>query len=826
MPHSDDIIFLNRERELGFLLKSLPPKSQESSLVIIRAPSGFGKSTLTNQLLHRQLVPNFAVIDPDIRQKTGGLRVYDGFFIQRCAQDLSAHSKGHSYIGFRRFLSYRKWKTAKEKSHVDFVRKYPSFSNLYEHTISYVDRIFGKRDFSVEKLLSSDTQNAVTICREYVEFVCRDDPVLLIIREAQHIDHESLRFFLQKNRELPHQFLIMEYTSSTGHFDSDHQKILLREISDHPNAHLLDLARLEPRHLETLLRTYAKDDLTLTSDYYLKWDGNLRSVIEIKLQTGIARQIRNSADIQHSLADLQGQLKRHLDALTRCEQLILAIVFAHIEAIAKHTLIVIISGIDQFSTAIEIDASLIALIDIHHFLELNQDALRLQNEDIASAIEQTSSLAGLVSLANNELRNYYLGIVDDNNYAVAAMPLAVRQSLRLCAKTGDTTALLRIVVGLSDIVRKVNDQTVYVDAIAEAVSGKQNLFRSEQETLVDWAAELAYDIGDYKRAATLLRGLSNPNLYQSALLACCTQELGEHEFALAILNKHRSSSKEITTQLLFDLIEMTTARDMGDEKRAKNILESIFENARYKDSPAYGYALRFSEMLMDFTQCIPFVIESAHWFRRYKLTNSEAYSRLSGAMLLARAGRTGDALEFIERATDLLKGAIRDPYLILNNRAAVTMLLAKPDFEQCVAWLTTGIRLCRNDFSDVVLLNNLAIAKSQLGAISEAIDCIERMLTILKDPTFGDRDIFWGASFNAMQIFKHGGQIERAEEMKLLPKSMIRTQVYPSYWEYRFGFRSDIDDKYDYLLNFQYHPLYLSHWLIDLEGLKLLKQES
>ena len=824
MSGSDDFIFINRDRELEFLLNCLPPRSRRSTLVVIVAPSGFGKSTLTDELLRRAPVLNFALVDPNIRQKSGDARVYDGFFLQKCAQELSGRSKGQNYPSFQRFLKERKWRTMSEKSHGDVVRKYPSPSNLYEVAVGYFDRLLGKREFASDALLSSDTANAVTICREYVEFACKDDETLLIVRETQHIDHESLRFFLQNNRDLQHQYLIMEYTSEKGHFDPDHQKILLRELSDHPNAHIMELLRLEKHHLEMLLRRYAVNDVALNSDFSLNWNGNLRSVVELKFRAGIGRKIHSAADIKNSLSDLQGQLNDHLSILNRHQRLLLALALAHIEAIHHQTVLLVAARIDEHTTMPEIENNLVSLVRVHKFLEFNHGFVRLQNEDLAVAIANSPAFEGLIVLARQKLRDYYLELIGSNSYTLTGMPMAVRQALSLCAKTRDTTAMLRIVRELSGIIRRTNDQSIYVDAIAEAIAEKQDLFQVEHEALVDWAAELAYDAADYKRAADLLRSLPAPNFYQAAMLACCAQELGEHEFALTILHNHRSSSRDRSGELLADLIEMTTIRDMGDDARAKKILDKIHSDPTARASPIFGYVLRFYEMLLDFPESTPFMLESAEWFKRYGLINPEAYSRLSGAILLARAGRIDQAIEFMQRATKLLKSEVRDQYTVLNNKAVLAMLAPQPDFSQCIPWLIAGMRVCRNDYADVVLLNNLAIVKNQLGLISDAIECVDRMLSILKEPSFGDRDIFWGACFNAMRIFERAGQKRRAEDMRVLPRAVARSTEYSPYWEYRFDLRSDVDEHYRYLLKFDYHPLYLSHWLIELEGLKLLKQ--
>jgi len=75
--------------------------------------------------------------------------------------------------------------------------------------------------------------------------------------------------------------------------------------------------RLKRDHLEALLRRYATGDIVLDLRFSLHWDGNLRSVVELKFHAGIGRKIHDAADIRNSLADLQGQLNEHLNLLNR-----------------------------------------------------------------------------------------------------------------------------------------------------------------------------------------------------------------------------------------------------------------------------------------------------------------------------------------------------------------------------------------------------------------------------------------------------------------------------------------------------------------------------
>jgi tetratricopeptide (TPR) repeat protein len=829
--HSEkgNVTFVNREEELRFLQSLIPPACKNSSLVIIRSPSGFGKSTLTDKLIEvaKSTSEFFAIVDPSIRLKSGDARVYNGFYIQKCAEDISTRAKDYHLPDLKSFMSRRRWRTLRDKKTADIARKFPNPTSIYSNVVDYLDRFFSKGDFNVTNVLTSDARTAITICREYVEFLCDNSSLISVIREAQHIDHESLRFFLNSNRVFKRQYLIIEYTSDNGRFDADHEKILVREIEGHPNAHILDLARLDKKHLETLIRTYIERGFILTSDYYLKWDGNIRSVMELKYRVGVSRKISSPSDIRQSLSDLKGHLQSHFDELTRLQKLLLALVISHREAVNRQTLLTVSARLDQYSTAAERERGLNDLLGVHQFLEASHEVIRLQNEDILEAITGEASFIGMLALAQKGLRDYYLEIINTNDFTSVVMSVAVRQALTLSAKTRDMASMLHLMRHLSDDIKLANDQSVYVDAIAEAVSSAEGLFQEEHEAFVDWATELAYDTSDFKRAAKLLNSLPSLNAYRGAMLACCAQEIGQHQHAINIVRENRSSWEGDDAQLTADLIEMLVARSLGDVSKARHIYENIRNNSNFMKSPLFGYALRFSETINEFPECTGDLLESVKWFERYSLTKSQAYSQLASSMHQAREGKILLALESVKQASRILIGEVKDQHIILNNMAAIKLLSDQPGFEECLNWLTTAMRTSRDDYSDTVLLNNLAIANAQCGRLAEALDCVEHMLTIMKDPDYADRNIFWSASFTAMKIFQSSGHIMRAEQIrKLLYEQAPPPTIYPTYWEYRFGLRVDVDPKYNFMLRFDYHPLFLSHWLVDHEGLLLLKTES
>src|ERR1700731_2974655 len=222
--------FVDREKELASLGRLLPPNASNPSIVIIRSPSGFGKSRLTDQMLPRMSDSGLwpSVVDPNIRAKSADIQIYDGYFLQRAAFDLSErYPASGEYGNLRSFLKARRWKTAKEKKVYDLVRDLPGAKSAYSTALDYLQRLAAKGRYSPEEILASDTREAVRLCGEYVEYVARRKTIIFVIRETQHIDHESLRFLFQLNRAETRSHLLLEYTNEKGAFERDHQKIIL-----------------------------------------------------------------------------------------------------------------------------------------------------------------------------------------------------------------------------------------------------------------------------------------------------------------------------------------------------------------------------------------------------------------------------------------------------------------------------------------------------------------------------------------------------------------------------------------------------------------------
>jgi tetratricopeptide (TPR) repeat protein len=723
------------------------------------------------------------------------------------------------------FLGSRRWKTAKEKRAADAVSELPTFGHAYRVAFDYAARIFGFGTFSPRQLLVSDRADAVRICSEYVTEVLRQHSVTLIVRETQHCDLDSLRLLLSLSERGFSPNLIFEYTTARGTFEPEHQKLFLRTADARGSLDILDLVRLEPGHLEYLIRYNVKADFHLTSDFYLAWSGDLRSVVELKYQVSIGRHISDPAQIKMVLSDLRTSLEKHLTQLSSQERMILALAVAHIEAIDHRVLLDVFSAIDPRTTPRVVDQFLDELVGRHGFLAKAGPSYSIQNDSIANALREATAIRPLIALAEKALRDYYTAKVDKSQAAGEPIAAAVRQVFRLCAKTKDVGGLLRATETLTERVNRSQDQAVYVEVVASAIEADSDLYKSDHDELIIWAASLAYEICDWHLCERLLAVMKSQDTFSLAMRACSLQEIGRHEVALDLVAEIRSQAIHSDEHLVADLIECIVVGCRGEQEMARSMLLALIDNPSNRNSPLIGYGYRFFEVIEGYVECLKMLKASVAWFDRFGFEKSRAYSQLPTAMLAARLGDVDGACKLIADAERTLIGQVRDQHMILNNAAAIELLRDKPDFADARDRLVAALRLARDDYTELTILTNLALTYWGLSDIGLALECVEKSLRILRNHDFEDKDIYWPVCFDAAQIFRSAGMGSRSDEVLRFPDEHGRpVSVNQGYWNYRYGQVATIEPDYEFLASCPRHPLYLSHWTIDVDGLNLLRR--
>ena len=825
----DGLTFVNREQELDYLERWLEEASSRPALIVIRAPSGFGKSSLTDKLLGsaNPAVHSSCVVDPSIRGRVGSVALHRGFFVQRIAESLNAAAceLPAPWQTLSSFLKSRRKDAALSKNPLDIVSELPTPKHAYKVVFDYLARAFSFGRYTPEKLLASDQGYAVATCTAYVEETFQQHAMLLIVREAQHIDLESLKFLLDRTERHPGPDLLIEYTTESGTFEPEHQKLLLQAADRRGGVRILDLARLSEYHLEYLIRSTVRNDFNLVSDYYLAWDGNLRSIVELKFGVRVGTLLAKDSDIAGTLTDLSRTLEEHLIRLTNLERLLLAILLANVEAISLSSLLLVATGIDNQTLHSEISTAIDSLRQDHAFITVTGSMIALRNDTIAVTLQSAASLKGLIALSEKGLRDLYW---DQLHLATSSLGLShvLRHYFRLCAKTKDVQGLSKTVDTLREEIRKANDPSIYIDAIAEAIEADPQLYSGDHDELILWAAELAYAASDWNRAASLLSTLHDQTPYSELMRACALQESGGHKEALEITSALYDKTIDPQLKLACDLVKalVTGCRGQWDEMRT--ILTAASASDAYASSPLLGYCYRFFEIADGHNKRLDKLKRSADIFGQHGLSVSKAYSQQAAAIALARSGEIEQAKELLMAANVVLDRDIHDRHLVMNNVCAVELLSDQPDSTLCRDLLSHALPLARDDFSELTILSNLSLALLASGNPSAAGEVANKCGSLLRNHEFADKDIYWPVSFNMSVVYAALHDENKRAAALAFPKeegAALSDDDDDDYWRFRFGMLEMEPAGHKYLLSRPWYPVYLSHWLIDLEGLYLLK---
>lgn len=824
--------FVNRGEELRLLVEALRRvQNPAPALLILCGPTGRGKSRLTDQLVVTcgTELPHllFCMVEPEIQVHADTHRLHNGYFIQRCAEQLSrmAGTTGAPWGTLAAFLESRRWRTVKAKKKEDWISDAPGFKSAYKIALDYVNRAFSVGTYAPMRLLASDSKEAVAICGEYVDAVLADHRVVLLVREAQHCDTQSMRTLVQWSQENADLDIILEYTTETGsELDPAHRKLLMRASSTRRNVRLVEVHPLHSRHLEQVIRSCVDATFLMTPEAYGRWDGNLHSVVELQFHVSIGQRVVNPLQIEQALGSLPSILSTHLGNLPSQHRLLLAICLAHVESISEDMIVQAAQAVLPATSPAQVQKALRELAETHRFLEPHDGFYRIHVEALIEAFHQLPGFPALLAAAERALRDLYCRQVFDADWSLSGLSLAVRQVFRLCARTQDAVGMRRAADVLSGEIERAQDPSLYAEIVASSISANSSLYGAEQDRLLYWAASLAYDVGNFELAERLLAMLAKPDQASDVMRACALQECGRHDEALQIAARLRESTASNDVRLAAALVEALVVGCRGECDAARALLAAAIAEPAYEQSPLLGFAHRFYEITEDNEGSIKRIQASIAWFTRFGMDKSCASSQAAAAVLLARTGDLEGARAMIDAAGEILAKQVRGRHLLLNNIAAVELLSPSPDYPRCVEVLAEALRYVRDDYSEVTVLTNLAIAHCGAGQSAAAIDCVDAALRIFDDHGFASVDVYWQVCFNAAQVLAALGYGDRSLQTLRWPESRAPFPLQNrAYWEYRFGRTTELPDSWHHLATREFHPLYLSLWLIDLEGINQLR---
>lgn len=185
-------------------------------------------------------------------------------------------------------------------------KKVPSIKSAYEFGLELIDRVFNTGDHSARRLLTNDSREAVDTCARYVRQLEGVAQLVMVVREAQHIDSMSLKLLSEIFHPGAARAIILEYTQDArGTLNPLFEDFIeAAPLHDVDWMRIVELVQLTKPHLEELLRLTIPGSGIISGEYYLHWDGNVRAIRQLRFpyRWSIGSNCRNYRTLRQVLS--------------------------------------------------------------------------------------------------------------------------------------------------------------------------------------------------------------------------------------------------------------------------------------------------------------------------------------------------------------------------------------------------------------------------------------------------------------------------------------------------------------------------------------------
>ncbi|MEM9249338.1 MAG: ATP-binding protein [Pseudomonadota bacterium] len=814
----EGIVFLDREAERQALLGALPPEATDPQLLIVLGPTGVGKSALTEHVT-AQIADQVAIVlvDPYLRgEDRDPDRAYQGYFLQQCAAAISevAAQRGNGFETFDLFVKGRGAKNLKGYDVEGTIQDLASPHKTVRRVFDVTKRAGGFGSYAAANLLKSDQRFAIEVCADYVRHAASAVPFVLVIQEAQHCDTRSFRFILQCLKEGGLFFPLLEYTTDDQTFQKRHQ-IQIDRFGAHRALHI-DVLPWE--YVTELLERRGRHGQEVIGEFRAKWDGNLR------IFTGLEHRLAygdGALATPPNLAlpyDAVDAMRERLGALTRAERLVLALLKEHNEPIASEVLDAVWHSIDPARGLPLRLADAVAGLS-QSYLSRSGSQIGLNNDDIATALARMEDAALFAGDAQQILLAFYRGAVDSAREGSIERAVAMRHATRLAAALPDVAALEGLLTALEGEVEAKGDASLYVDHVVSSLIEIDDLGDGERRALAEWAARHAYRSSNFGLAAAAIeQGRLESPLWTCILAHCLIEEFREPE-AREIANQLRQELPYDDADLVSDLILGNLDLVAGNLDTCARRLDKTATDAERRGSILLGHAYRLLESAVPIEDAIAYCRKSARFYDEAGLAQSAAQSRITVSRHLARLGLVEEAQIALSDASASLRDVASSRQFYLNNLAATNLLSREPDFSAAEADLRSALLLSQDKFSDLTILQNLAIAIWQGRGAKAARGTVEQTLNILRDVDATTAHLADTVTYVAFAILNEAGEREAAQHALSHLRNAFGFDIETNdYWSWRFGLSAKRPDTYaDEIMAKPYHPSFLSQWQLDWE---------
>lgn len=815
--------FQNRERELSVLEQFLCSSEHKSSVMLLSAQSGVGKSRLTQKAVEG--FPGLHSVRIKISSHAGASSEAF-YYLEHMAESISKHFEtAFPNFSVQKFLSKGFGKNLKSALLDDGERIAQKF---YVPTGSLKTAINELRKTSMDsKSLNLNIHDA-SASLDYLQFALDGEPVIIILENCQNIDLRSYESLLKIIDECaPHKW-IFEYTEEqlgrpTLSFDRLQEDLKVVGAQVWPTR----LSKLELNYVANLIDPNAREREQILN-LYLESDGNLRSLQdfnwfaheEITLERDAGSNIVSLEDYQSNQKDALFQFTvRRIGALSRQEQLILIVLYIFggeidrdlFDAIGTRSLGLLqlieletpsrnfneLIQFDKFSVSVSHDK----ILDALRLLE-KTDGDRLKADFAAIKTALSFFLEALIK------DPFYQAHLADIYWRLCKIYLDTNQENRVTALLDDLPLDLLTTGRIDKFVELLTNVETTIQDSTLPVGMKHGFFKK--------MVKVYHYSGNDAAALRCAENIKSNSISYQLLRASLLDLNSEHEKALNLLTQNVLSQPGLTQEekLTSQLSEVMCLRSLNRHIECEEKYKAILGNEMFHNLDDFAIALRGAEMVLPFTQAEPLIFKSMKLLKRQGRILEAARAGVICGFIRTIIEDFEGAEGVLQEAENLFGNMVSERQSLLNNQSALAMYQGQLDD-------TIGEKLMRANISAkpeydrIVLANNMLIYEVMSGRNAHwSAHVLEQLL---EDVAVADKDIRRILHFNLSQYYQDHDMERSAKHLSLSKANNVNYLA--DIWQERWDTENWRNPRYKGLGEMPFIPTFLSYWTYDIAKL-------
>ena len=799
--------FINRERELHFLIDLASHQRKRTLVLILHAASGVGKSALTDKMIEH-LRRKKAAVKIRIPQNCSDNHE-DSYYLRMLAQSINEFSS----LEDGRFGSLREFV---ESSRSLRIRR------IQSHALGGLGAKGeeARRHFrSAESLLSENI--ALGLVEDYVQTFAELLSPIIVIENSQDIDSYSLDI-LREIASSTACFLILEYTDGKEEKrESHHLESFLR--SEYVDVQVAKLDRLDMNHALKILKGRAGALETYVRRAYEDSDGNLRPLIDLDIQASLGEASRFLGETDARVVeatDLSEITRNHVEALPESQMFLVATVVAH----GSRALLDHLYGLYEYEKAMSIFWDLEdALETLKHRRILESDEIYtwISQDRVSDAVKRSLKYSKYMLMSYEFWQEFYEKRLLENGAFFQSKSDQIVMLLICCIELNQQVRVASILDKIAEIAvasRSSRQFCRYLEMIRSDISERSSRFLVPVNTKI---FKIYFYAGQFAEALEVFNYLdteANSSLddfrfrYRPSLLVLNHR----HEEAIEICERQKDTVDDKSPEFLrLSLVELSALRSLNRHQECTALYLKLVQEPAFKLCHDFGYLLRNAQISsLEAERIENLMKEGIVFFQKRNDRVEEARSRISIIRELCNLGKLTEAEKNLDIAEDLLSNSAVETHSLLNNRAGIYIYQGKWDIET-LALLRSARSTASNEFDRLIVNMNILITLSLMERSADAEVVSNSIEALLDSGKPRDKEIRRIAFYNLALHYKLGGRT-LLYQRNLDRARAIDIDFCRELWDERLNNPAYSNTSYLTGVSVFFLPTFLSYWTIGM----------